>query len=508
MSKIALASRSDLRKASVTHARKLIKGGDVKTSARWSGPSAGTENAYIDERGFLRFADWFLGIREEAPPDTKERFSYPFTDDFKTISTNGLKAIRSRSAQNGETEIFEEAGRLIEMIGERDEAAENPTRITFQMRGGSVDREAGMIEGVSIIEAGEARGHRMMISGRTLDSVENILAERVLPAYISHNGAQTDRLMEEVGAFSEFYRAGDKIRAGRFEVLPSFREHEPERFDRLFDLAELMPATFGISIVFEGSLFWETDEADVPFDGFTERPEGAEHDLPTIEPNRIFSADFVDTPAATASLFTEKPAEPLNDEPKGESMNAQIEKLDESASAELERRRAADEAEETAAAPTKAAAEAPKKKAKAKKKALDEEAPEASPEESAEESAPEAVEESAPEAEEAEPETVEASAIAAPELLEMALDQYRGRIAERDILITNQSERIDDLTVENRALRRALGGAEEIEEEAETTPATSAKESAIQKYLEENPSHNLITATLEVGKSNPTIFNN
>ena len=193
---------------------------------------------------------------------------------------------------------------------------------------------------------------------------------------------------------------------------------------------------------------------------------------------------------------------------KNESMNAQIEKLDESASAELERRRAADEAEETAAAPTKAAAEAPKKKAKAKKKALDEEAPEASPEESAEESAPEAVEESAPEAEEAEPETIEASAIAAPELLEMALDQYRGRIAERDILITNQSERIDDLTVENRALRRALGGAEEIEEEAETTPATSAKESAIQKYLEENPSHNLITATLEVGKSNPTIFNN
>jgi hypothetical protein len=507
--------RAILRKASITHARKLIKAGKIKNEARWSGPSPSSENAYIEERGFLRFSDWFLGLDEEEAPDTKGRFKYPFTDDFKTISVRGLGAIRSRAAQNDETEIFEEAGRLLELINEREEDSmetsdPGKTRLTFQMKGGAVDRAAGTIDGITIIEGGEARGHRMMVSDRSLDVVADLLNDKILPAYISHNGAQSDRLMEEIGAFSGFYRADDKIRAGRFEALPSFKEHEPERFDRLFDLADKMPATFGISIVFEGALFWETEEgADVPFEGFAERPEGAEYELPTIEPSRIFSADFVDTPAATASLFNANPANDLNDPRKVEGMKIKNEQLDESASAVLERRRAAKAAEDVEETP-----EPKKKKAKAKKKELAEESDEEAPEAAPEESAPEPAEEPAPDAEEAGDDApVEAEAsegAASPELLEMALDQYRSRITERDTLITDQSTRLEELEIENRALRRALGGAEELaaEGEAEEAKPESVKNDLINKYLEDNPTHTRITAILEVGKAQPQIFNN
>ena len=506
--------RTILRKASTTNARKLIEAGKVKRSAKWSGPSPSAEDKYIEERGFEKYADWFLGLDDEATPDTKGRFRYPFTDDFKTISINGLNAIRVRAAQNNEDDIFEEAGRLRELIDERGEFARTDAkRITFQMRAGAVDREAGTIRGVSIIEAGEARGHRMMISDRSLETVGGLLEDKMLPAYISHHGAQADRLMEEVGAFANFRRDGNKIRAD-FEALPSFRDHEPERFDRLFDLADKMPATFGISIVFEGSLVWETDEEEIPFDGFAERPEGAEFDLPTIKPSRVFSADFVDTPAATVSLF----AEQLNDETISEEMIMETQQLDESASAELEKRRAAECGEEQAT-PTKA--EAPKKKAKAKKKAsLQEEEPEAevdpgTPPDCAEgyhEVDGQCVpmeEEDEPEAE-AEEEPGEATELASPELLTMALGQYRSRIEERDTLIAGQTARLIELEIENRALRRALGGAEELaaEGEAEEQTPTDAKNEAIEKYLKENPTHNRITAILEVGKVNPQIFNN
>ena len=505
-----LELRTTLRRASLENARSLIKRDKIKRSAEWSGPSTSAEDDYIESEGFDRFADWYLGENKEATPDTKGRFRYPFTDDFKTISINGLNAIRTRSAQNDETDIFEEAGRLRELIDERgDFSSPEATRITFQVDGAAVDRATGTISGVSIIEGGEARGHRMMISERSLAAVGELLEGKILPAYISHHGAQSDRLMEEVGAFSDFYRDDDKIRAGKFEALPSFRDHEPERFDRLFDLADKMPSTFGISIVFEGSLFWETDEDDVPFDGFSERPEGAEFDLPTINPSRIFSADYVDTPAATASLFTENPPTNMNDQPISESMNASTTtELDESASADLQRRRAAEAAEE--AKPQPAPAEEPK--AKKKKKKLEEE-PEA--EAVTEETPPaeEATEESEPaETTEAEPEAaeVETAELASPELLGMALEEYRSRIGERDVLIADQTERINELTIENRALRRALGGTEELAAEGEAEEATpeDAKAEAIDNYLKANPTHNRVTAILEIGKHNPQIFNN
>ena len=98
----------------VTHARDLIRAGKVKESASWEGPSATAENTVIDGQGWDEFGKFYLGRNSDAGEDTKAHYRYPFTDDFETVSINGLRAIRVRSAQNDETEIFESAGKLLE----------------------------------------------------------------------------------------------------------------------------------------------------------------------------------------------------------------------------------------------------------------------------------------------------------------------------------------------------------------------------------------------------------
>ena len=224
-----------------------------------------------------------------------------------------LRNLKYRSGKH-DTDLLPESHPMRGKDGDKKMSEENQKRFTFQVNVGNVDRENGVLRDVVIIEAGEARGHRMMVSERTLDAAVDLLADDILPAYITHNGAFQDRLLNEIGAFEGFYRDGDKIRAERFETLQSWRKAEPDKYERLFDLAEKMPKTFGISIVFEGALAWETDSGEVPFASLNEKPEDSLFDLPTITPSKIQSADFVDTPAATSALFAENWDKPANDE--------------------------------------------------------------------------------------------------------------------------------------------------------------------------------------------------
>ena len=484
----------------VAHARELIRAGKVKESANWDGPSAQRENDLIEAQGWDALGKFYLGRETDALPDTKARFRYPYSDDFDTVSINGLRAIRSRAAANDEQEIFESAGVLLDEAKAKIAASDRTERrLTLAAIIGNVDRDRGILRDVVIIEAGEARGHRMMISGRTLDSAVRLLEGATLPAYISHDGAFRDRLLTEVGFFSGFYRDGDRIRAATFQALPSFRDSEPERFGRLFDLADLMPKTFGISIVFEGALQWETPEGLEEFEGFDTRPDEALFGYPTITPTRITSADFVDTPAATSSLFSE-PA-PDNGAKDKDAMNANTEPipnepeiavdeavaLNESASAELEKRRAENDGDENAAAPAaEEAAPAPKKKA-TKKKKLEADPDEKEGEEQAEE--------------EAAPEPVEAK------LSEVAeLEKQRD---ERDKLISTQAEKIAELEAAIAVLKKVFSGADEVEDLEQDAPemsAAEAKAAAINNYLQANPSHNRMTAVLQIAKKQPELF--
>ena len=337
-----------------------------------------------------------------------------------------------------------------------------------------------------------------MISERSVEAANDLLRDVNLPAYITHAGAYGDRLLTEIGVFSDFYRDESRIRAARFEILPSFRDAEPEQFARLFDLAERLPQTFGISIVFEGSMAWETEDGLEEFTSYRERPEDALFGYPTITPTRIESADFVDTPAATSSLFSEGERDkPFQGKDMDENKNDPTETLttlDESASAELERRKA----EEAAGSPApEAAPEAPPakpKKASKKKKLKSATATDPAPKPVAEK--------------EAEPSTEDLDAIA-DEAEAEPTSEAELRVAERDILIAEQQQQIAELQNQIETLKKVFSGQDEIDDDfavlADAKPV-DAKADAITHYLKSNPSHSRMTAVLQVAKKSPELF--
>ena len=176
-------------------------------------------------------------------------------------------------------------------------------------KGYAVDVVAGTMEGVSLIQLGEAKGHGIYVDGISLATAVEVLGQANLPAFITHQGAlQEDRMLKQVGYFKGFYIEQGKLKAESFNSLESFRDDQTESFNRLFDLAREMPDAFGLSLVFEADLVWvlkngeEVNVADV--DG---TPKHAKREMPSVRFNAITSADFVDEPAANEDgLFSKR----------------------------------------------------------------------------------------------------------------------------------------------------------------------------------------------------------
>jgi hypothetical protein len=156
--------------------------------------------------------------------------------------------------------------------------------------GSRVDRESGVLRGVSVITEGEAKGHGMIVDGITLDQVKSC-AE----TYVDGLRVKMDHytgIDAMVGVLRDFVIDGTQLRAD----LHLIKSHED--FEKIMEMAETIPGSFGLSISFSG----ESDR--IPVSGV----EGA-----LIEAARcmeIYSADIVDQPAANPTgLFQAMPEE-------------------------------------------------------------------------------------------------------------------------------------------------------------------------------------------------------
>ena len=194
-------------------------------------------------------------------------------------------------------------------------ASKNSFRVAFYKsgkktrKGYAVDVVAGAIEGVSLIQLGEAKGHGIYVDGLSLGSALEVLGNANLPAFITHAGAlQDDRMLKQVGYFTGFYLDQGKLKAEVFQSLESFRDDETESFNRLFDLAREMPDAFGLSLVFEADLVWVFKNGEeISVSESEGKPAGAVREMPSVRFNSISSADFVDEPAANEDgLFSTK----------------------------------------------------------------------------------------------------------------------------------------------------------------------------------------------------------
>lgn len=110
-----------VHKAGVSHAKSLIGSGDVDTSTAWSF-SAADGNALLGENGddWKNYGSMHLAVNSDADAMTKDHFKYPFGKGGK-VYRSGLIAIRQRAGQQNETDIYDAAGRLLQLIDNKQD---------------------------------------------------------------------------------------------------------------------------------------------------------------------------------------------------------------------------------------------------------------------------------------------------------------------------------------------------------------------------------------------------
>lgn len=169
--------------------------------------------------------------------------------------------------------------------------------LTLKFRSNTVSEQEGVMYEVSLLQIGEAKGHEILVDQASLESaVEALRGSPKLPAFLTHSGALvSDRLLQQVGYFMDFFIDDGKLKASKFVALDSFKEGQPQEYRKLFDIALNIPETFGVSLVFEAELAWKVGDKEIISN---ERPSEKYEDKPYVRFVEIQSADFVDTPAA------------------------------------------------------------------------------------------------------------------------------------------------------------------------------------------------------------------
>lgn len=148
---------------------------------------------------------------------------------------------------------------------------------------GKVDREAGIIYGVSVITEGNAEGHNEVVDSLTLQQVQTAAA-----AYagglkvVDRHTKSTDSVFSTVGALRNFRIEGKQLLAD-MHLLKS-----EQNADKLMEMAEGMPDAFGLSIAFSGP---RENRDGVNYSRCSEIYNAALVDVPAANPTGLFSAD-------------------------------------------------------------------------------------------------------------------------------------------------------------------------------------------------------------------------
>jgi hypothetical protein len=110
-----------LNERSYTFAQDQIKNGKVVLDQRddWSEhePSARQENEFIEAHGWDEYANWYLGLDDEASENTKARYKFPY-GDFVRVHRGGLIAAETRAGQYKYHDVEGAAVRLRDMMDE------------------------------------------------------------------------------------------------------------------------------------------------------------------------------------------------------------------------------------------------------------------------------------------------------------------------------------------------------------------------------------------------------
>ena len=160
-------------------------------------------------------------------------------------------------------------------------------RLFFSAAADAVDREAGVLSGVSMITSGPVLGHDVYADLTTLESVMACASQYDggLKVKFEHGTGAKDI----VGVLNKYRIEGDRLRADLHLLKAS------PHYEHLIEMAERIPESFGLSIAFSGD--FETIELG-----------DQKVQVEAMRCKEIYSCDIVDAPAANPNgLFHAPP---------------------------------------------------------------------------------------------------------------------------------------------------------------------------------------------------------
>jgi hypothetical protein len=103
----------------VARARRLIAGRQYVLDSVWGDvqPRAEDENAFLESHSWPEYAEWHLGLTDDASDQTKARYAFVY-GDFRRLHRSGLIACQYRAAEWRHKEIELAAHELLQRLDE------------------------------------------------------------------------------------------------------------------------------------------------------------------------------------------------------------------------------------------------------------------------------------------------------------------------------------------------------------------------------------------------------
>ncbi len=160
----------------------------------------------------------------------------------------------------------------------------------------NIDRELGIIQGVTIARIGPAKGHNGFVDRIfLLQIVDNAASKPAgIKARFGHPNMCSQALGTYLGRFKNYSYSGDQVKADLHLDDTAKNTPSGDLYSYVLDMAEKNPDMFGASIVFEiGESVFLEEEVD-----------GEKIEKEYFRLKELRATDIVDEPAATDGLFS------------------------------------------------------------------------------------------------------------------------------------------------------------------------------------------------------------
>jgi hypothetical protein len=106
-----------VNRRAVAHARRLIDAHQYVLNSDWGEvqPRATDENRFLKTHSWDEFAEWHLGLTDDAEDETKARYAFVY-GDLRRVHRTGLIACQYRAAEWRHKEIELAAHRLLQHL--------------------------------------------------------------------------------------------------------------------------------------------------------------------------------------------------------------------------------------------------------------------------------------------------------------------------------------------------------------------------------------------------------